>query len=106
MTTADTPDSAAFSSAPEAVPMSELPLGSRCRVVAIDENSESLLRLMEMGLAPGTEVTLERAAPLLSPLSVRLPGCTLAIRLEDARRVLVQPLPPPPSADESAPSRP
>jgi Fe2+ transport system protein FeoA len=83
--------------------MDTLPLGSRCRVVAIDENSESLLRLMEMGLTPGTEVTLERAAPLLSPISVRLPGCTLAIRLEDARRVLVNLLPDPPPAGENAP---
>jgi Fe2+ transport system protein FeoA len=105
MTTADTPDSASFCSAPEAVPMSELPLGSRCRVVAIDENSESLLRLMEMGLTPGAEVTLERAAPLLSPISVRLSGCTLAIRLEDARRVLVNPLPDLPPAGEEAPPR-
>ena len=79
--------------------MSELPLGSRCRVVAVDENSENLLRLMEMGLIPGAVVTVERAAPLLSPLSVRLPGCTLAIRLEDARRVLVQPLPHSPSEE-------
>jgi Fe2+ transport system protein FeoA len=106
MTTIETPDPACLSGTPETVPMDELPLGSRCRVVAIDENSESLLRLMEMGLTPGTEITLERAAPFASPLSVRLPGCTLAIRLEDARRVLVQPLPPLPSADESAPSRP
>lgn len=88
------------------MPMSELPLGSRCRVMAVDENSESLLRLMEMGLTPGTEVTIERAAPLASPLSVRLPGCTLAIRLEDARRVLVNPLPDRTPVDKNDPSLP
>lgn len=93
MTTSDTPISANFSDVPDAVALDHLPLGSRCRVLAIDENSESLLRLMEMGLTPGAEITLERAAPLLSPLSLRLPGCTIAMRLEDARRVLVQPLP-------------
>jgi Fe2+ transport system protein FeoA len=92
--------------AAEAMPMSEVPLGSRCRILAVDENSENLLRLMEMGLIPGSVVTVERAAPLLSPLSVRLPGCTLAVRLEDARRILVQPLPDSSSKDQSAPPRP
>ena len=69
-----------------------LPLGSQCRIVAIQEHSDSLLRLMEMGLIPGSRVVIERTAPLNSPFSIRLPGCTLAVRREDARHILVQPL--------------
>ncbi len=76
----------------EIVPLDQMPLGTRCRVLSMDEDSESLLRLMEMGLIPGVEITIERTAPLNSPFSVRLPGCTLAIRREDAERVLVRPL--------------
>ena len=106
MTTTDTPQTASFASPKDLVPLDTLPLGSRCRIVAVDENSESLLRLMEMGLTPGAEVTLEREAPFFSPLSLRLTGCTLAVRREDARRILVEPLPDRSVANPSVPSRP
>ena len=75
-----------------AVPLDSLPIGTRGRVVAMDETSENLLRLMEMGLIPGVSVVVERPAPFRSPLSLRLPGCTLAIRREEAQRVLVVPV--------------
>ncbi|MBK6765448.1 MAG: ferrous iron transport protein A [bacterium] len=70
-----------------------MPLGSRCRLVEIEEPSDNLLRLMEMGLVPGTSVVIERTAPLNSPYSLRLPGCTLAVRREDAKHLVVAPLP-------------
>ncbi|MCB1060442.1 MAG: ferrous iron transport protein A [Calditrichaeota bacterium] len=73
-------------------PLDCLPVGSRCKLVEIEEPSENILRLMEMGLIPGTNVVIERTAPLNSPFSVRLPGCTLAVRREDARHLLVAPL--------------
>ena len=74
------------------VPLDTLPLGSQCKIIEIKEHSDSLLRLMEMGLIPGSRVVIERTAPLNSPFSVRLPGCTLAVRREDARHILVEPL--------------
>lgn len=72
-----------------AVPLDTLPIGARCRVVAMDDTSDNLLRLMEMGLIPGAAVVIERTAPFRSPYSLRLAGCTLAIRRDDAHRVLV-----------------
>ena len=93
MTTIDTANTGNFSSQHLAVPLDQLPLGSRCRIEAVDENSDSLLRLMEMGLTPGAVAVIERQAPLRSPYSLRLAGCTLAVRRKDARRVLVTLLP-------------
>jgi ferrous iron transport protein A len=75
--------------------LDEIPFGSRCRILSVDETSDSLLRLMEMGLIPGQSVVVERSAPFNSPFSVRLPGCTLAVRREDAEKVEVEPLPNP-----------
>jgi Fe2+ transport system protein FeoA len=72
--------------------LDEVPFGARCRILSVDETSESLLRLMEMGLIPGASVVMERSAPFNSPFSVRLTGCTLAIRREDAELVKVEPL--------------
>lgn len=69
--------------------LDRVPPGSRCLIVSLDESSESLLRLMEMGLIPGAYVVMERTAPLNSPFSVRLPGCVLAVRRDDAERVTV-----------------
>ena len=84
-----------------AVPLDTLPIGSRCRVVAMDDTSDSLLRLMEMGLIPGASVVIERTAPFRSPYSLRLAGCTLAIRRDDARRVYVVPLDDGSAADDN-----
>ncbi len=81
------------------VPLDSLPIGSRCRVVAMDETSDNLLRLMEMGLIPGATVVIERTAPFRSPYGLRLAGCTLAIRRDDAHRVLVVPYGDEPNSD-------
>ncbi len=72
MTTIDTPQTANFAMTGQSVPLDQLPLGSRCRIEAIDEDSESLLRLMEMGLVPGAIATIEHSAPFKSPYSLRL----------------------------------
>jgi ferrous iron transport protein A len=73
----------------KALPLDQVPLGSKCRIVSVDEDSDSLIRLMEMGLIPGSVAVIERTAPLNSPFSVRLTGCTLAVRRDDACRVMV-----------------
>jgi len=94
MTTVDTPLTASFAPETTAVALADMPLGTHFRVIAIDETRESLLRLMEMGLIPGVEGLLDRSAPLGTPLSVRLPGCTLAVRRDDAQCIRVIPLEP------------
>ena len=71
------------------VPLDQLPLGSRCRIESFTEESDNLIRLMEMGLIPGAVAVIERTAPLNSPYSLRLTGCTLAVRRDEARKVLV-----------------
>lgn len=49
-------------------------------------------RLMELGLVPGTRVTVEKIAPLGDPLELRARGCTLSIRKAEALAVVVDPL--------------
>jgi Fe2+ transport system protein FeoA len=76
------------------ISLDRMPLGARCQVVTVNEESDSLVRLMEMGLIPGSVVVVERTAPLNSPFSLRLTGFTLAVRREDARHIHVLPLDP------------
>jgi Fe2+ transport system protein FeoA len=44
-------------------------------------------RLLEMGLLPGTRVSLCRVAPLGDPLELRLRGYALSIRRGEALRI-------------------
>jgi ferrous iron transport protein A len=70
--------------------LSELPLGTRCRVERVDGADDVSLRLMEMGLTPGVEVALVGAAPLGDPLELELRGYRLSVRRSEAQRVRVR----------------
>jgi len=48
------------------------------------------LRLMEMGLIPGTGVRVVRLAPMGDPMELELRGYRLSIRLAEAARVQVE----------------
>lgn len=47
-------------------------------------------RLADMGLTPGTKVTVIRAAPLNGPIEVYVRGYKLAIGREAAQRIFVE----------------
>lgn len=61
---------------------------------AIIENvgGEGALRrhFLDMGLTPGTEVTLIKAAPMGDPIELRLRGYELTLRLADAARIEIR----------------
>lgn len=59
--------------------------------VRIDEVGESELkqRLLTMGLIPGTHVEILRSAPLGDPIAIRLRAYNLALRKNDAEKILV-----------------
>jgi ferrous iron transport protein A len=44
-------------------------------------------RLMEMGLVPGTEVTIVNVAPLGDPLEIEVRTCRLSIRRAEAAQI-------------------
>lgn len=48
-------------------------------------------RLIEMGLTPGTRVTVTKRAPLGDPIEIRLRGYELTLRADDAEKILVAP---------------
>ncbi|GIW41804.1 MAG: iron transporter FeoA [Candidatus Binatia bacterium] len=47
-------------------------------------------RLAELGFTPGQKVRVVRYAPLGDPMQVRLRGFDLAVRRNEARRVLLE----------------
>jgi len=48
-------------------------------------------RLSEMGFTPGQAVRVVRFAPLGDPMQVRLRGFNVALRRNEARRILLTP---------------
>ena len=46
--------------------------------------------LLDMGLTPGTEVTLRKVAPMGDPIEVELRGYELTLRLDDAAKITVE----------------
>lgn len=45
------------------------------------------LRFLDMGLIPGTKVTLQKIAPMGDPIQIQVRGYELTIRREDAREI-------------------
>ena len=45
------------------------------------------LRFLDMGLIPGTTLTLRKIAPMGDPIQIQVRGYELTIRREDARKI-------------------
>lgn len=51
-------------------------------------------RIRDMGLVPGTEVTVVGRAPLNDPVALKLKGCVLTLRNSEADHIDVELTPP------------
>lgn len=69
--------------------LSELSVGASAIVRAYPKAGASFLRLREMGVLPGTSVTLVRTAPLGDPLEIRVRGYNLTLRKSEAEHIVV-----------------
>lgn len=69
--------------------LTDLPIGQEARVTAVVGNSGITRRLMEMGVVPGVEVRVIKAAPFGDPIEVRLRGYSLAMRRNEADAIEV-----------------
>ncbi len=71
--------------------LSSLPLGTSAVVKEFPRNGPAFLRLREMGVIPGTRITLVRTAPMGDPLEIKVRGYSLTLRKSEADHVLVEP---------------
>jgi ferrous iron transport protein A len=53
-------------------------------IAAITARGELGRRIRDMGLVPGTEITVQGRAPLYDPVALRLMGFTLTLRNSEA----------------------
>lgn len=77
------------STAPSAMTLAELTIKQTATVRAITGTDSISARLFEMGLIPGTTITLIGKAPLGDPLEFELRGYRLSLRKTEAQRVTI-----------------
>ena len=71
-------------------PLRELKPGEKGKIVGISGKGSTHQRLLDMGLVPGTEVKVERVAPLGDPIEVKIKGYHLSLRKEEATNIRVE----------------
>lgn len=69
--------------------LDRLPLGTPAIVRRVGSARAIARRLMELGLVPGTRVTVTRVAPLGDPLELRVRNYALSIRRSEALAIEV-----------------
>jgi ferrous iron transport protein A len=67
--------------------LNTLAVGVRCQVESIAGDDDISIRLMEMGIIPGTELQIIGVAPLGDPIELELRGYRLSVRRSEAQRV-------------------
>jgi Fe2+ transport system protein A len=72
------------------VPLASLAVGSSAIVREFPKSGAAFLRLREMGMSPGTRITLVRTAPLGDPIEIKVRGYSLTLRKSEAEHVLVE----------------
>ncbi len=69
--------------------LTDLKTGQRARIKCF-QSPELELKLMEMGCIPGEEVSVEQAAPLGGPISIRVAGYSLSLRINEAAQIILE----------------
>ena len=70
--------------------LDQVKVGEKAVVKAVRGDASLKKRMLVMGLVPGTELVVEKVAPLGDPLDFKLRGFHLSLRKEEARNVEVE----------------
>ena len=70
--------------------LDELKVGQDAVIQVVGGEGELRHHLLDMGLTPGTEVTLRKIAPMGDPIELELRGYELTLRLADAKKIEIE----------------
>ncbi len=70
--------------------LKELEIGGCGRVVSIGGEGALYQHFLDMGIIPGTEITVEKYAPMGDPVELILHGYKLTLRLDDAEKIEIE----------------
>ena len=69
--------------------LSEVSAGKTVIVKSVLKD-EIFLKLMEMGCVPGETIRVDQIAPLGDPISIRIAGYHLSLRINEAENIMVE----------------
>ena len=70
--------------------LKELQPGESGRVIKVGSEKVLRRRLLEMGITPGTTVTVKKVAPMGDPIELLLRGYVLSLRLDEAEKIKIE----------------
>ena len=70
--------------------LADLEEGKEATIKEICGPNSVRTRLIEMGLVRGIKVRMLGRAPLGDPIEIRVRGCALALRVEEAKQILIE----------------
>jgi len=76
--------------AENALPLSMVAEGRRARILAVGGVGALRRRILEMGLTRGTELIVEKYAPLKDPIEIIVKGFHVSLRVEEASHISVE----------------
>ena len=68
----------------------ELDINKVASISVLNNSNESISRLSEMGVMPGTEVRVVKKTPFGGPIQIKLNSNYIIIRKEDAQMIEVE----------------
>lgn len=68
----------------------DLKIGQSGVIATVGGEGPLRLRFLDMGLIPGTKVTLRKVAPMGDPIQIQVRGYELTIRREDAAKITLR----------------
>jgi len=72
------------------IPLSAFKQGERGLIIKVQGSGAFRKRLQEMGFIKGTEVFVEKYAPLRDPVELIVKGYHVSLRVEEAAQVLLE----------------
>lgn len=63
--------------------------GEKAKITKVEGEGSMRKRLLDMGLTPGTNITLFKKAPMGDPIEIVVRGYHLTLRISDARKIFV-----------------
>ena len=72
--------------------LKELEIGQSAVITAVGGEGSLRQHFLDMGVIPGTRITLVKLAPMGDPMQLTLHGYELSLRLADAEKIEVKPL--------------
>ena len=70
--------------------LNHLPIGQKGRVLSLVSNGKERRRMLDLGLVQGTTIEALQKSPSGDPVAYFIRGAVIALRQEDAQKVMIE----------------